>query len=88
MERINLVECILGTILEYEYYSKYLFRDAVTGAFQETVTDDSNLINLDTESYNLLFNLTTFLAVQQQQGLDAMFYDGNFFGQAYPGFPR
>ena len=83
VERINLVECILGTILEYAYYSKYLFRDAITGAFQETVTDDSNLINLDTESFNLLFNLTTFLAVQQQQGLDAMFYDGNFFGQAY-----
>ena len=80
---VNGIQSILGTILEYEYYSKYLFRDAITGAFQETVTDDSNLINLDTESFNLLFNLTTFLAVQQQQGLDAMFYDGNFFGQAY-----
>lgn len=80
---VNGIDSILGTILEYEYYSKYLFRDAVTGAFQETVTDPSNLINLDTESYNLLFNLCAFLAVQQQQGLDAMFYDGNFFGQAY-----
>ena len=80
---VNGIDSILGTILEYEYYSKYLFRDAITGAFQETVTDPSNLINLDTESYNLLFNLCAFLAVQQQQGLDAMFYDGNFFGQAY-----
>lgn len=81
--KVNGLDSILGSILEYEYYSKYLFRDVSTGAFQETVTDDSNLVNLDTESYNLLFNLTTFYAVQQQQGLDALFYDGNFFGQQY-----
>jgi hypothetical protein len=81
--RVNLIESILGSILEYEYYSKYLFRDSTTGAFQETVTDDSNLINLDTESFNLLFNLVAHYAVQQQQGVDATFYDGNFFGQKY-----
>lgn len=81
--KINGLNSILGTILEYEYYSKYMFRDAITGAFQETVTDDSNLVNLDTESYNLLFNLVTYFAAQQQQGLDATFYDGNFFKQAY-----
>lgn len=80
---LNGLDCILGSILSYEYYSKYLFRDVITGAFQETVTSDSNLINLDTESYNLLFNLTAFLAAQQQQGLDALFYDGSFFGQQY-----
>lgn len=79
----NGLDSILGTILNYSYYSKYLFRDAITGVYQETVTDDSNLINLDTESFNLLFNLVAFLAVQQQQGLDASFYDGNFFGQQY-----
>lgn len=79
----NGLDSILGTILNYSYYSKYLFRDAITGIYQETVTDDSNLINLDTESFNLLFNLVAFLAVQQQQGLDASFYDGNFFGQQY-----
>lgn len=81
--RVNLVESIMGQYLEYEYYSKYMFRDSSTGAFQETVTDDSNLVNLDTESYNLLFNQVAYLATQQQQGLDAAFYDGNFFGQAY-----
>lgn len=81
--KLNGLDSILGTILSYEYYSKYMFRDASTGAFQETVTDDSNLINLDTESYNLLFNLVAYFAVQQQQGLDANFYDGNFFGTQY-----
>lgn len=80
---INGLSSILGTVLNYEYYSKYLFRDSTTGVYQETVTDDSNLINLDTESFNLLFNLVAYLATQQQQGLDASFYDGSFFKQAY-----
>lgn len=81
--KVNGLDSILGTILNYEYYSKYLFRDAITGAFQETVTDDSNLVNLDTESYNLLFNLVAYFAMQQQQGLDASFYDGGFFKTQY-----
>lgn len=80
---INGIDSILGTILSYEYYSKYMFRDSSTGAFQETVTDDTNLINLDTDSYNLLFNLVAFYAFQQQQGMDALFYDANMFGQLY-----
>lgn len=80
---VNGLNSILGSILSYEYYSKYLFRDAITGAFQETVTDDSNLINLDTESYNILFNQVGFLVAQQLQGLDALFYDASFFAQAY-----
>ncbi len=80
---LNQISNILGNIMEYEYYSKYLFRDGTTGAFQETVTNDSNLINLDTESYNLFFNLLAHFATQQQQGLSAMFYDGTFFGQQY-----
>lgn len=79
---INGLDSILGSILSYEYYSKYMFRDSVTGAFQEMVTDDSNLINLDTESFNLLFNLVAFLAVQQQQGSDSA-SDGSFFQQQY-----
>lgn len=80
--RVNGINNILGSILEYEYYSKYMFRDSSTGAFQEVVTDDSNLINLDTESYNVLFNLVAYYAFQQQQGISAG-YDDNFFGQEY-----
>lgn len=81
--KINGLNSILGLVLNYSYYSKYLFRDATTGAYQETVTDDSNLINLDTESYNLMFNMVAYLATQQQQGLDAAFYDGSFFKNNY-----
>lgn len=80
---VNGLDSILGTILNYSYYSKYLFRDATTGAFQEKVTDTSNLINLDTESYNLYLYLGAYYAVQQQQGLDATFYDANFFKTQY-----
>lgn len=73
----------MGLYRTVRYYSKYLFRDASTGAFQETVSDNSNLLNLDTESYNLYFNLVAFYATQLIQGLDAMFFDSNFFGQEY-----
>lgn len=66
-----------------EYYSKYLFRDNVTGTFQENATDPSNLINLDTDSYNLLFNRCGYLLAQQTQGADALLYDSNFFAQEY-----
>ena len=81
--RLDNIVSRMGLILNMEYYSKFMFRDAITNAFQETVTDDSNLINLDTETYNLLFNQVAYLASQQQQGLDAAFHDGPFFQQAY-----
>jgi hypothetical protein len=77
------MDSILGTILNYEYYSKYLFRNASTGTFQETVLLDSDLINLDTESYNLLTYKVAEFAVQQQQGLDATFFDGPYFANQY-----
>lgn len=80
---LNGLDSILGTILSYSYYSKYLFRDATTGAFKETTTDTSDLINLDTESFNLMTYLVAYNAAQQQQGLDAQFYDANFFLTKY-----
>lgn len=80
---VNGIYSNLGSILNMEYYSKYLFRDSITGAFQENVTDGSNLINLDTDSYNLLFYLVMSFAVQQQQGLDAVFFDSPYFEKKY-----
>ena len=72
----------MGLYRNVEYYSKFLFRNAITGAFQETVDDNSNLINLDTESYNLYLNLLAFYAAQQVQGVSGGF-DTNFWGQEY-----
>lgn len=82
--KVDYLISALGYIFEIEYYSKYLFRNASTNAFQETIditngTDTSCLINLDTDSYNLLFNKTAYYVAQQLQGADAE-YDAVFFG--------
>lgn len=79
--RLDNIVSQLGTIYEIEYYSKYLFRSSA-GTFQETVSDDEDIVNLDTDSYNLLFNLVAFYAAQQQQGSNSSF-DANFFLQQY-----
>lgn len=74
-----------GYIFEIQYYSKYLFRDASTNVFQGAVTsvaDNTKLINLDTDSYNLLFNKTAFYIAQALQGADAM-YDATFWDTEY-----
>lgn len=81
--RLNSIYSRLGVISEIEYYSKYLFQDATTGAFQESITSDANIINLDTETRNLIYLLTCTYAVQQMQGLDAMFFDDQYFQQKY-----
>lgn len=71
----------LGSIYEIEYYSKYMFRSA-SGAFKEKVTADSDLLNLDTDSYGVFTNCLAVLAAQQQQGKDSSF-DLAFFQKAY-----
>lgn len=80
--RLDQITAALGSIYEIEYYSKYIFRNS-SGTFAETVTADSDLINLDTETYNLLlWKLSSFVA-QQLQGLDAQFNDGPYFDNLY-----
>ncbi len=81
--KVDNIVSNMGLYRTIEYYSKYLFRNASTGAFQETVTDNSNLINLDTESYNIYLALLAFYATQQVQGLSALFFDDRFWGQEY-----
>lgn len=81
--KVDNIVSNMGLYRTVEYYSKFLFRNSSTGAFQETTSDTSDLINLDTESYNLYLNLLAFYATQQVQGLSAMFFDDNFFGQEY-----
>jgi len=81
--KVDNIVADMGIYRMIEYYSKFLFRNASTGAFQETVLDNSDLINLDTESYNLYFNLLAFLTTQQVQGLSALNFDNSFFGQEY-----
>lgn len=77
----NITSC-LGSILNCSYYSKYLFQNPTTGTWQQTVLTDSDLINLDTESYMLYFNLCAAFAVAQQSGAESS-WDENMYGQAY-----
>jgi hypothetical protein len=79
---LDSIASILGNILEIEYYSSYLFSTS-TGTWQETVTDDSNLINLATESYNLFLNKLAYFCCQQQQGIDAAGFDAQYFAEEY-----
>lgn len=80
--RLDQLSSQMGRIMEIEYYSKFMFRDQITGAFQETVTDDSNLINLDVDTYNLLTYQVALLAVQQQSGSESTF-DTDYFRNLY-----
>ncbi len=80
---LNNIVSNLGRILNVVYYSRYMFSDPITGAYKENVTSVNDLINLETDAYAIYFNLVAFLVMQQQQGLDAAFYDGNFFLQEY-----
>lgn len=81
--RLDSVMASLGVEFVIGYYSKCLFRDAVTGDFQETVTADTNLLNLDTDSYNLFLYQCAIQACQQKQGIDALFADMPYFQNAY-----
>jgi hypothetical protein len=63
--KVNNFVSRLGQQMNIRYYSKCLFRDVTTNAFQETVTADTNLINLDTDSYNLLVCATALECIQQ-----------------------
>jgi hypothetical protein len=75
----------LGYIFEAVYYSKYMFRDPSTNAFQERVvdsTDNGKLINLDTEAWPLMFNKTAFFVAQSLQGADAE-YDAQYWDTEY-----
>jgi len=82
--RVNLMQIGLGISHELLYYSKYLFRDGTTGAFQEMVTssDGTELINLDTDSYNLLVYQTALQCVQQTIPLNNQ-EDFAWIGQKY-----
>jgi hypothetical protein len=75
--RLDSIVASGPTYMELEYYSKYLFRDS-TGTFKEKPTATTDIINLDTDSYNVLFTEVAKLCAQQQQGKDSGF-DYSFF---------
>lgn len=74
---LNNLTAQLGVIFDMEYYSKYMFRTSA-GVWQERVTADTNIINLDVESQNIFLNMCVELASQQISGSMPSFNVGYF----------
>lgn len=70
--RIDSIIGKLGSIYNASYYSKYLFK-TTGGTWIEKPTLDTDIVNLDVESYNLLNYEVDFLMAQELQGSDATF---------------
>jgi hypothetical protein len=75
--RIDNIVLRLGEIYDIKYYSKYLFRSA-DGTWKASPTADTDIVNLDEDSYNILVYQLQYLATQELQGEDGVF-DRNFF---------
>lgn len=70
--RVDNIIAKLGSIYEAGYFSKYLFRSSA-GTWKDKPTVDTDLVNLDTESFNLfLYELCELVAVEIQ-GSDSAF---------------
>lgn len=80
--RVNTFWSRLPSIYEILYYSKYLFRDGTTNVFKEVVTVDTDLVNLDTETFPVFYNLLAYYTFQQVGG-DFAQADMNFYLQEY-----
>lgn len=75
--RVDSIVARIGTIYEIVYYSKYLFKTS-GGTWIEKPTATTDIINLDTGSYNLLLYEMAFLVAQELQKKDGSF-DVAFF---------
>ena len=67
--------------VELVYYSSYMYRTS-TGTWKENADDDDDLINLETDSYNLMVYKTAELASDQISGKDAGF-DYSIYSKKY-----
>ena len=70
--RVDNIVCRLGEIWDLVYYSNFLFQTSA-GVWQENCSDDTDVINLSGEAYNLLIQLATVYANQELSGEDSSF---------------
>ena len=77
--RVDKITCSKGEIYEMEYYSECLFENSA-GTWIRKPTDDTDIINLDEDGYNLFLNECGVLACQQMQGADSA-EDKKFFNE-------
>jgi len=83
--RVDKISCSAGEIYEIVYYSNCLFRTS-GGTWSNTISDDTDYINLDEEAYNILIFECGKAISQQMQGEDAKF-DYQYFEQELFGDP-
>jgi len=76
--RLDNVSVSIGEIYDLEYYSKFLFKTS-GGTWQETTTDDTDIINLDTDSYNCyLWKIAEYTAQQLPDYTDVGYFKNNY----------
>lgn len=80
--RVDKIWSSIGQNWEVEYYSKYLFQTSA-GAWQEKTTDTTDVINLDTDAYNIFTYECALSMAQQQQGEDSRFDISYFKEELY-----
>lgn len=81
--RIDSIVSNNGEIFDIEYYSKYLFRDGSTGIWKEEPSADSDIVNLDTDSYNLwLFKVAEYCMQQVEATKDDTIYFANEYARS------
>lgn len=78
--RLDSITCNIGEIFEIEYYSKYIFSDGTTSLWKETAVANEDIINLDTDSYNILLNKTAEFCCQTVKTLNN---DVKYFNDIY-----
>jgi hypothetical protein len=83
--RVDYITAAIGAIYDIEYYSKFLFRSSAGVWLEEpTATDDTDIVNLDTEAYNIfLYELSRLIALELQgedSTVDTTAYSGELNG--------
>lgn len=83
--RIDKMFFALPTIYEMVYYSKFIFQNSA-GSWQENTSADTDLVNLDTDSYNiLLYKCAELAGLQLQQAIPLRGKLLNFDFETYGG---
>lgn len=81
--RIDSIMAKLGSIYSLDYYSKYLFANS-SGSWIEETEDDTDYLNLDTDSYNVYLNKVAELCFAQLSNKqdEALYYKQEYLNSS------
>ena len=69
----NTLSYAVGSNLEIDYYSKFLFRNEITQAWSDVISSDTDIINLDDDALPMFVFLCKLYAARRQAGTDSAF---------------